>query len=69
MRELGIKTDAATMERVSREVNSTRRERELREEAARAGRGVDTFGKRDVRSDGERLAREVRQRLGQGRPV
>lgn len=37
MRERGIRTDVGTMERVTREVNSSERERALRTEAARAG--------------------------------
>lgn len=62
MRRRGIKTDAAHMERVTREVNSTERERALRQEAARAmgAGGLRTLGGVNA---GEAAVARMRERL------
>lgn len=69
MRERGIKPNASNIEAVTREVNSTERERAMRQEAARNGHAVDRMGREDAREVAAQRAAAVRANLRGGRPI
>lgn len=68
MRARGIKTDAATVARVESEVNYSRRDRALREEAAHAGL-QDRKGLPDAREVNAQRAALLKRTMRGGRPV